>query len=210
MKNPESKAALDAQRVFDIAVATVALTLLAPLMLLIMIAIIIESGRPVFFAHRRVGQRGQPFLVYKFRKFGRDCSPDGLQLTLDEDPRFTRVGRFLAKTKLDELPQFFNVLKGDMSIVGPRPESLHYADCFSGEFERVLTYKPGLVGPSQVKFRHESAEYPAGGDLDAFYRAELFPSKARIDLDYYPKRTLEQDVQWLFRAVVASLSSRKI
>lgn len=194
------------QRGFDLVVASLALAVFFPLMLMIAAAIYFESGRPIFFAHRRVGQLGRPFSIYKFRKFWSDCSADGLQLTLKNDTRFTRVGRILASTKLDELPQFLNVLQGDMSMVGPRPESLKYADCFAGEFAGILLYNPGIFGPSQVKFRHENALYPMEGNLDEFYRTTLFPSKARMDLAYYPHRTLLKDCGWICRGLIASMA----
>lgn len=196
------------QRAFDVVIASIALVVLSPLMLVIAMAIYLESGRPIFFSHRRVGQYGKPFSIYKFRKFGRDCSANGLQLTLEHDPRFTRVGRVLARTKLDELPQFVNVLKGEMSIVGPRPESLRYLDCFAGDFAKVLAFRPGIFGPSQVQFRHENTLYPENGDVDAFYRSTLFPEKAGIDLSYYPSRTMTKDIGWLLRGFCASLRSK--
>ena len=174
----------------------------------IAIAICLESGRPVVFAHRRVGHQGRTFRVYKFRKFHRNCSDAGLQLTLANDARFTRLGRLLASAKLDELSQFWNVLSGDMSIVGPRPESLQYLDCFKGEFAAVLNYKPGIFGPSQAAFRHESVLFPKHGDLNDFYRSTLFPVKARMDLSYYPHRTLTSDLWWLLRGLAASLRQR--
>lgn len=193
------------RRVFDFTLSLASLLALSPLMLVIAIAIILGSGRPILFSQLRLGHHGRPFVMYKFRKFHSDCSANGLQLTLDKDSRLTTVGRFLLLTKLDELPQLWNVLIGDMSIIGPRPESLAYADCFKGGFERVLEHKPGVFGPSQVKFRYENALYPKYGDFNHFYRTSLFPTKANIDLSYYPRRTLASDIAWLFQSVLATL-----
>jgi lipopolysaccharide/colanic/teichoic acid biosynthesis glycosyltransferase len=118
----------------------------------------------------------------------------------------TVVGRALRATKLDELPQFWNVLRGDMSIVGPRPETVAFADCFVGGIERILVHKPGIFGPSQIIFRNESALFPPDSDLCAYYRAFLFPAKARIDLEYYQHRTLVRDIGWMGRGVLAILA----
>jgi lipopolysaccharide/colanic/teichoic acid biosynthesis glycosyltransferase len=115
----------------------------------------------------------------------------------------TPLGRVLGETKLDELPQLWNVLKGDMSIIGPRPESLEFADCFADAYRSVLNHKPGIFGPSQAFFRDECLLFPAGGDPTHFYRNVLFPLKARFDLSYYPTRTIKSDLVWLVRAVLA-------
>ena len=168
-----------------------------PVMLLIVLAILIETGRPVLFMHARLGQFGRVFHMLKFRKFKKSCGADGLPLTLSEDERLTHVGKFLRSTKLDELPQLWNVLIGDMSIVGPRPESLAFAECFAGGFRTVLQFKPGLVGPSQAAFRSEAEFIPTKDYSTEFYRTILFPLKALIDIKYYPNRTLAADLMWM-------------
>jgi lipopolysaccharide/colanic/teichoic acid biosynthesis glycosyltransferase len=122
---------------------------------------------------------------------------------MNNDSRFTKVGKFLARSKLDELPQLWNVLKGDMAIVGPRPESLEFSECFRGGFEEVLRYKPGLVGPSQVLFRDESSYYPVGEDVTIFYRQVIFPIKAGLDIAYFRHRTLGSDFVWMMRGALA-------
>jgi lipopolysaccharide/colanic/teichoic acid biosynthesis glycosyltransferase len=188
------------RRALDIVCAGAAVLLLAPAALIVALAIWIEGGRPILFSQLRLGRNGRPFRMYKFRKFKPDCDDRGCPLTLEEDGRLTRIGRILALLKLDELPQLWNVLRGDMSIVGPRPESLAFADCFSNGFERLHEHKPGLFGPCQVLFRHESKLYPTNMTAVEFYRKVLFPAKARIDLDYFPRRTLISDLAWIVRA----------
>jgi lipopolysaccharide/colanic/teichoic acid biosynthesis glycosyltransferase len=141
--------------------------------------------------------------MYKFRKFHKDCDAAGCPLTLNADPRLTLVGSVLKSTKLDELPQFWNVLRGDMSMVGPRPETLAFANCFKDGFERILEYKPGVLGPSQVAFRSESSLYPTDTDPSDFYRQVLFPAKVRIDLEYCRRRTTLTDIVWIGRGVLA-------
>jgi len=200
---PAARVAVSPQRIFDVCVASIALVLLSPVMLLIAVAVWLETGRPIFFAQNRIGQHGRPFLMYKFRKFGAACGVSGSPLTRPNDDRLTSVGRILALTKADELPQFYNVLIGDMSIVGPRPESLAFEDCFQRGFDRLLEYRPGLFGPAQIMFRHEQRFIPPGVDLIEFYRTVLFPLKATIDLDYFTHRSFAGDLVWIVRGVFA-------
>jgi len=189
------------RRAMDIIAAFAGLIALSPLMLLIAVALLLEGGRPVLFVQPRIGAGGRLFRMYKFRKFHPRCDAGGLALTLVNDQRMTTVGRFLAFSKMDELPQLWNVLKGDMALVGPRPESLSFAECFRDGYEAVLQYKPGLFGPAQIMFRHEAHFYPRDVEPTAFYREVLFPAKARIDLSYYGRRTILSDTGLIIRGV---------
>jgi lipopolysaccharide/colanic/teichoic acid biosynthesis glycosyltransferase len=189
------------RRTLDVLCAAAATSILAPVMLIVAIAIWIESGGPILFSQLRLGQHGRPFRMYKFRKFRPDCDNHGCPLTIEEDDRLTAVGRVLAASKLDELPQLWNVLRGDMSLVGPRPESLAFTDCFRNGFEKVLDHRPGLFGPCQVMFRHESKLFPIGIAPVEFYRQVLFPAKAKVDLAYFSQRTLISDLGWILRGV---------
>lgn len=194
-----------ATRIFDIIAAATGLVLVAPLMLLAAAAILIESGRPIFFVQTRIGVGGRHFRMYKFDKFREPAPAAGHALTLENDPRLTRVGRVLVRTKFDELPQLWNVLKGDMSVVGPRPETLNFRDCLEGRSRALLAYKPGIFGPSQVLFRSEAAFYRGHPDPEQFYRQSLFPLKASIDLAYFARRTLLRDILWVIRGMLAVL-----
>ena len=189
------------RRAMDIIAAVAGLIVLSPLMLLIAMALLLEGGRPVIFVQSRIGVGGRLFRMYKFRKFYPRCGAGGLALTLANDERMTRVGRFLASSKMDELPQLWNVLKGDMALVGPRPESLSFADCFRDGYEAVLRYKPGLFGPAQIMYRREALFYPRDVEPTTFYKEVLFPAKARIDLSYYASRTLVSDAALIVRGV---------
>lgn len=191
------------RRAFDVAGALTALIAFAPLILVIAILIRADSPGPVFFRQLRLGRGGRHFRLYKFRKFSHAPHRGGFGVTLPDDPRMTRVGRLLERSKLDELPQFWNILVGDMSFVGPRPETLDFADCFEDGYEKVLTYLPGLFGPNQAIFRNESALYPESCDPHAFYRAVIFPAKARNDLQYFPRRTMLSDLGWIIRGALS-------
>jgi lipopolysaccharide/colanic/teichoic acid biosynthesis glycosyltransferase len=192
-----------AARFLDIVVSVGALILFAPLMISIAAAVFIEGGRPILFTQLRVGYLGRHFRMHKFRKFHAGETAKGCALTMEDDPRLTTVGRVLTRAKLDELPQLWNVLIGDMSLVGPRPESLDFEDCFAGPLRSVLEHKPGIFGPSQVLFRNERSLYAERSNPEHFYRGILFPLKAHIDLSYFVNRTLFSDMAWAIRGVFA-------
>lgn len=198
------------RRAFDLVVVVFAALLLAPVALLVALAILLESGRPILFAQVRLGRGGLPFVMYKFRKFGPRAGTGGSPLTLDGDARMTAVGKFLMATKLDELPQFWNVLRGDMAVVGPRPESLAFADCFHDGFDEVLDHKPGLLGPCQILFRSESELHTRNVDPQRFYREVLFPLKARADMAYFRTRTLASDLVLTLRGGLIVLIPRSV
>jgi len=193
----------DARRGFDCLVAPVVLILLAPVLAAIAIAIWIESDGPIFFSQVRLGRGGQHFRLHKFRKFHEQGQPGGLAVTLRNDPWMTRMGRLLERTKLDEMPQLWNILVGEMALVGPRPESLAFADCFSGAYGGVLKHRPGIFGPCQTVFRNENQFYEAGCDPEEFYRTVLFPLKGQIDLAYFPNRSVVSDAGWMVLSVLA-------
>lgn len=193
------------RRVVDILCAGMGIVVSFPILLIVALAIWIEGGRPILYSQLRLGLHGSPFRMYKFRKFRADCDDRGSPLTMVNDDRMTRIGRTLAAFKLDELPQLWNILRGDMSFVGPRPETLVFADCFINGFEKILEHRPGLVGPCQVLFRHENMLLPQDGDAAEFYREVLFPAKAKIDLAYYSNRTVTSDLRWIVRAAWIAL-----
>jgi lipopolysaccharide/colanic/teichoic acid biosynthesis glycosyltransferase len=184
-------------------VALASLILLLPLGISIAVAIVIDSGFPVFFSQERLGLHGRRFRMLKFRKFHSDVGGNTRPLTLTDDPRFTRVGSFLAKTKLDELPQLWNVIRGDMAVVGPRPEVPDFEACFAEPFQQLLDYRPGIFGPSQSAFRSEALLFPPDRHPQDFYRQILFPAKAALDLAYYPRRTVFGDIKWVLRGILA-------
>jgi lipopolysaccharide/colanic/teichoic acid biosynthesis glycosyltransferase len=189
--------------VFDKTFAFLGLIVLTPVMLLVALSIVVDTGFPILFSQDRLGQNGRRFRMYKFRKFPARGLSSTLPVTLANDSRFTRVGKFIEKTKLDEVPQLWNVLRGDMAIVGPRPEVPDFAECYRGPARRVLDYRPGIFGPGQALFRDEGTLYPPGGNPTEFYREVLFPAKASLDLSYYPSRSFIRDLKWIMRCLLA-------
>lgn len=173
---------------------------------LIAVAVRLDGSGKVIFSQQRLGFEGKPFTLYKFRKFPDAHGDIGPGVTMSGDVRMTRLGELLERTKLDELPQLWNILKGDMSFVGPRPESLRYRDLFSGEFVGVLKYMPGIFGPNQIAYRNESEMYPPDRDPEEFYRSVLFPQKANADLDYFGRSTIQGDLAWIARGIWVSFA----
>ena len=194
-----------AKRTFDVIVAAIGLLVALPLFGLIAIAIKLDSRGPVFFRQTRVGRDRVPFRMWKFRKMPDDLPVQGPMLTMRYDTRLTRVGAFLERTKLDELPQLLNVLMGQMSVVGPRPEVPKFVDHYPELWDEVLQVRPGIFGPSQFRGRNESELFPPNvEDVEAFYVREILPGKLRIDADYTRNVGLLSDL-WLVAAGVMAV-----
>jgi lipopolysaccharide/colanic/teichoic acid biosynthesis glycosyltransferase len=196
-----------AKRAFDIAASVTLLILLAPLVVVTVACIVLDSpGRP-FYRAERVGRGGRTFRMLKFRKMRHGSS--GPALTAPVDERFTRIGRLLAQTKLDELPQLWNVLVGDMSFVGPRPEDPSFVDLFRDEFAPVLVVRPGITGYSQLAFARES-EILDPDDRVGDYIRRVLPQKLRLDTMYVGRAGLTTDLQVLFWTAAAVLGRRDV
>ncbi len=193
-----------AKRLFDVIVAALLLVATAPLLLLIALLVKLDSRGPVFFRHRRVGVNGKPFKMFKFRTMIVGADKVGARLTLKRDPRVTRVGQVLRWFKLDELPQLWNVLRGDMSLVGPRPEDPHFVRFYRPEDMIVLSIRPGIIGPNQILGRDEQELFPEDtGDPESFYIKEILPAKLEVDRAYVQNATLWGDVKLLTRGALA-------
>jgi len=193
-----------AKRVLDFTVAALGLLLLAPLFVLIALAIKLDSPGSVFFAHTRVGRYGRPFKVLKFRTMVQDAPKRGSAITAEDDPRVTRVGKILRKTKLDELPQLWNVLKGEMSLVGPRPQVEQYVALWEPTLrEKVLSVRPGITGLTQICFRYEGVLLAQQPNPETYYREVLLPIKLRSDAEYVDRCTLLYDLYLIARTLPA-------
>jgi lipopolysaccharide/colanic/teichoic acid biosynthesis glycosyltransferase len=197
-----------ATRAFDLLFALVGLIVLAPVMVVVALAIALTSQGPVFFQQERVGLGGRPFRILKFRTMRVDAERLGGPLTVGHDPRITRVGAFLRASKLDELPQLFNVVRGEMALVGPRPEVPRYVALYSTEQRRVLEVRPGITDPASIQYRDESALLAAAADPERWYVEEVMPHKLAINLAYLRQRTLPSDVGVIF-ATLARLAGRR-
>ena len=190
------------KRAFDLLGAGLALLLLAPLMVVVALWIKLDSPGPVFFRQQRVGRHGVPFLIHKFRTMRADA--EGLPLTVGDDPRITRAGRFLRRTRLDELPQFIDVLQGTMSLVGPRPEVPRYVARYPPALrDRVLAVRPGLTDPASMAFIDEAALLAAAADPEREYVERILPAKLQRAAEYAETASLATDLAVLARTALA-------
>jgi lipopolysaccharide/colanic/teichoic acid biosynthesis glycosyltransferase len=189
-------------RAFDVLGAAFGLFVASPLFCAIGLAIKFDDGGPVFYRQIRVGRSFKRFRVCKFRTMVSGADRDGL-LTAPGDHRVTRVGRFLRRSKLDELPQLFNVLKGDMQLVGPRPEVESYVEMFRPEYAILLHDRPGITDPATLAYRHEEKMF-SPGRIEEQYVGEILPEKLRLSLNYQKQRTMLSDVRILVRTILGS------
>ncbi len=190
------------KRLFDILISAAALLLLSPLLLVVALVVALGSPGGAFFRQTRVGREGAPFQLLKFRTMRPGSEGQG-QLTMGpRDPRITGIGRFLRRTKLDELPQLWNVLVGEMSIVGPRPEVLRYVARYSNEQRQVLRLRPGLTSLASIAFIDESTVLAKSSDPERTYVEEIMPAKLELDLKYLRERDLGLDLRIMFGTVL--------
>ncbi len=193
-----------AKRVFDVICSALGLLLLSPLLMVAAVWVKLDSPGPVLFRQTRVGRFGVPFTIHKFRTM-RTSAP-GAQITVGEDPRITRAGRLLRATKLDELPQLWDVLRGAMSLVGPRPEVPRYVAVYPAELrEVVLSVRPGITDPASLRFRNESELLAKAADPEREYVDVVLPAKLRLAADYVRNASLAGDV----RLILATLGALK-
>ena len=193
-----------AKRAFDLVGAVLALLLLSPLMLLVALWVKLDSPGAVFYRQERVGRFGVPFRIHKFRTMREGAG--GLQITVGEDPRITRAGRFLRRTRLDELPQFIDVLQGTMSLVGPRPEVPRYVALYPAALrDRALAVRPGLTDPASLAFIDEAGLLAAAADPEREYVDRILPAKLQAAVAYAESASLLNDLAVLGRTALALL-----
>ena len=195
------------KRAFDIAVALILLLAILPLMLVVAVVIKFDSKGPVFYRVRRVGYRGRPLMMLKFRKMHDNAT--GGPLTAARDPRLTRVGRLLTRTRLDELPQLWDVLRGRMSIIGPRPEDPHFVGLHEAEYEVILSIRPGITGLSQLAYVEESRIVDDDSPIQD-YIDRIMPQKLTLDKLYARRSSLMLDLSILRWTVITLILGRAV
>jgi lipopolysaccharide/colanic/teichoic acid biosynthesis glycosyltransferase len=193
------------KRAFDVAVSLAALVLLSPVLLLAAIAVKLGAPGPVLFRQERMGKNFRRFKILKFRTMVVDAPKLGGQITAGSDPRITRIGSFLRKTKIDELPQLLNVLIGDMSIVGPRPEVPKYVEMFSEDFRVVLSVRPGITDPASIVYRNESSLLANSVDPEQTYVSDILPHKIKLAKKYVRHMSLLRDGMIMIKTIAAVL-----
>jgi len=196
------------KRAFDVSAALLGLICLSPLFLVVAVLIKLDSKGTVFFRQERIGRRFRPFQIHKFRTMVSDAPHQGGPLTLGEDPRITRMGRVLRKTKIDELPQLINVLAGEMSIVGPRPEVRRYVECFKNDYEQILEVRPGITDLASVRFRDEAALLGRLPNPEETYLKSILPQKLALGKQYVRGSSLFVDLSVILKTIAALIGRR--
>lgn len=189
------------KRTFDVFCAGAALLVFSPALVALAVTIKLSSSGPVFYRGLRVGRGGVPFRIFKFRSMVVDAEKVGGSSTADDDPRITGVGRLLRKTKLDELPQLLNVLIGDMSLVGPRPEVTHYVDMYTEEEKEILTVRPGITDWASLWNPDEGAVLAGSDDPERDYLEKIRPQKLKWQLEYVRRRSFWIDLRIIAQTI---------
>ena len=189
------------KRLFDIIFSFAGLLVLSPLFVVVALLIKLDSKGPVFFRHKRIGKDFRPFGVFKFRTMVAGSDQRGPNVTVGWDERITKIGRLLRKTKVDELPQLLNVLKGEMSLVGPRPEVKEYVELYEAEYRRLLTIRPGITDPASIQYSAEESVLASSPNWEEDYRKRILPDKIRLSLQYVDNHSVITDVYLILKTV---------
>ena len=196
------------KRIFDVVASGLGIVVLSPLMLFIAICIKLGSRGPVFYKQVRVGWKNKDFSILKYRSMRVGADKESLVTIGGHDPRVTRLGYFLRKFKLDELPQLINVFVGDMSLVGPRPEVRHYVDYWTPEQMHVLDVRPGITDPASIKFRNENELLEKAEDPEKYYIEVIMQEKIKLYLEYVDHHSFLGDLGIIFKTIWAIISER--
>lgn len=202
----KKKVSLFFKRLFDIIISLIVLVIIAIPMLIVAIAIKLDSKGPVFYKQERLTRNKKPFKIIKFRtmRVGADKNLDNL--TVKNDPRITKTGEFLRKWKIDELPQFINVLLGDMSLVGPRPETPKMVDLYPNYYDVIFAVRPGITDYASIEFRNESEYYNSIEDSETIYLEKILPRKIDLKLKYIENLSIKTDIAILFRTAATIIT----
>lgn len=194
------------KRLFDIITSIIGIIILSPILLLISLLIIFESGFPILYRQKRVGKDNKDFFLLKFRSMNNGADKKGLLTIGEKDSRITRVGYYLRKYKLDELPQLLNVLTGNMSIVGPRPEVRKYVDLYSDDQKKVLSVKPGITDYASMEYTNENEILAKSTEPEQLYIQEVMPKKLFLNQKYIQEMGLMTDIKIVFRTISKIIS----
>lgn len=193
------------KRIFDFLASLVGIIIISPILLIVAIAIKIDSNGNILFLQKRIGKNGVPFYIYKFRTMVSDAEKLGKQITVGKDNRITKVGAFLRKYKIDELPQLFNVLKGDMSLVGPRPEVPKYVELYTESERRVLEVRPGITDLASLRYKDENDILGKVDNPEEYYINVIMKDKLKLNLEYIEKSNLIFDISLIFKTIIKCL-----
>ena len=201
----KKKISLFIKRIFDIVASIGGLIVLSPMLIIVAICIKLDSKGPVFFKQKRVGKNKEIFEIYKFRTMVTDAEKLGKQITVGNDSRITGVGKFIRKCKLDEFPQLINVLKGEMSLVGPRPEVPKYVELYDEYQEQILLIQPGITDYASIEFRNENEILGESYNPEETYIEEIMPTKIDLNMKYIKNISIVEDIKLIVSTILAIL-----
>lgn len=190
------------KRIFDFTVSLIGVIILSPIFIIVSISIKLDSKGSILFLQKRVGQYGKEFNIYKFRTMVTNAEKLGTQITIGKDNRITRVGSFLRKFKIDELPQLFNVLKGDMSLVGPRPEVPKYVNLYTEEQRKVLQVRPGITDIASLRYKDENDILGSVDNPEEYYVNVIMKDKLKLNIEYIEKSNIFLDIYLIIKTIV--------
>ena len=196
------------KRLLDIVASGLGLLVLSPVLVVVAVLVKLSSPGPVFFSQQRMGRSFRPFYIHKFRSMTADAPQRGGPITFGDDPRITRMGRILRKTKLDEIPQLFNVLKGEMSLVGPRPEAIRYVEMFRDDYAVILRVRPGITDLASLKYHDEATLLGQAANPEEEYVQRVLPEKIRLGKEYVEKSSLFLDVTIILKTLFVVAGDR--
>jgi lipopolysaccharide/colanic/teichoic acid biosynthesis glycosyltransferase len=189
------------KRLFDVTFSSIGLIFLAPLFIAVALLIKLNSKGPVFFRQERIGKNFRSFRIYKFRTMVNDAEKTGPQITLSGDQRITKIGDYLRKLKIDEMPQLINVLKGDMSFVGSRPEVKKYVEMFQTDYEKLLKIRPGITDPASIKYSKEEDILSSSENWEEEYIKKILPNKIKFSLQYVDNHNMITDLKIIMQTI---------
>jgi len=189
------------KRLVDIICSSIGVLFLSPLFVVVAVLIRLDSPGPVFFRQNRIGKDFRPFRIYKFRTMAADAEKDGAPITVRGDRRITRIGRLLRRYKIDELPQLFNVIKGEMSLVGPRPEIRKYVEQFRTDYAKLLTVRPGITDPASLHYSDEERLLASSTTWEDDYLGKVLPEKIRLSSGYVDNHTIFTDLRLILKTI---------
>ncbi len=195
------------KRVFDFIVSALGIVVFSPLLIVSALLVKVDSPGPIFFKQQRIGKEFRPFWIYKFRTM-RASLDQGPNITIGNDPRITGIGRLLRQTKIDELPQLINILRGEMSFVGPRPEVPQYVQLYRKEYQQILTVRPGLTDLASLKYRDEAALLASAENPEEEYVRRILPDKIMLATDYIQRASFFFDLRLILETILRLVLGR--
>jgi lipopolysaccharide/colanic/teichoic acid biosynthesis glycosyltransferase len=197
------------KRLFDLVFSLVGLVVCFPIIIIVAVLIKLDSKGPVFFRQERVGRNFKSFKMNKFRTMKNDAGVNGPMITVGGDTRITRIGRFLRKHKIDELPQLFNVLKGEMSFVGPRPEVKEYVQLYKSDYKKLLSIRPGITDPASIKYSDEENILSVSENWEEEYQKRILPEKINLSLRYIENHDIMTDFKLIIKTIFKTSKQKK-